>query len=84
MTTLEQVLTEIPSFGPDTGKLLLRIMESIHKRIAEGDLSPDVVDQLKLYYVALNRVVDYSIIHQKSAIDQFEHLLRMLAEDPNQ
>ena len=84
MSELAKALINIPSFSPQTGELLLRITEAIDRRISAGGLSPEVIEELKRYSNALEVTIFYSLIHQKAAIDQFEHLLRTMAEDSNQ
>lgn len=84
MPELDTVLIDIPSFSPETGQFMLRIREGIIRRIRAGDLPPGVIEELQRYADALGVTLHYSLIHQKAAINQFERLLKTMAEDTNQ
>lgn len=58
----------IPSFGPETGMVLLRIKQSLEEKM-KGVTDPLLLLQLKRYSEALDEVVIVSAIHQKFVIE---------------
>lgn len=76
LTPLEQVLANIPSFSPNTGKHLITVMEAITRRIEAGGLPEKVVTDLKTYYEGLETVVTYGLIQQRAVIQQLATLVK--------
>lgn len=68
----------IPSFGPGTGKELLRIVEGIDLVIAKNDskLSNDMKEVLLGYRARIMDVCTTSAHHQERVINHFEKLLK--------
>lgn len=68
----------IPSFGPETGMQLLRVVEGVEKLMKDQRLDSHMVDVLKGFQQRILDVCEVAAGQQKEAIAHFERLTKRL------